>query len=149
MDHTERNMMWAVRHHMFETKLRVFPNYRWQLMDIAVPISSYPQLISYVSKTMQAYEINGYAFGHAGDGNLHVELPYTDEEGKARAVTANDQIVYKAIDLGGTSTGEHGVGIGKVKFMAREHGPAVAVMRSIKTVLDPNGILNPGKIFRD
>ena len=146
-DHTERKKMWTVRHHMFETKLRVFPNFRWQLMDVAVPISSYPQLISYVSQTLQAYEVDGYAFGHAGDGNLHVELPYSDDEGKARAVAANDQIVYKAIELDGTSTGEHGVGIGKAKFMTREHGTALEVMRNIKQTLDPNGILNPGKIF--
>ncbi len=146
-DHAERKKMWTVRHHLFETKVRVFPHYRWQLMDVAVPISSYPELLSFVTQTFQDYDVNGFAFGHAGDGNLHVELPYTDEAGKARAIAANDQIVYKAIDLGGTSTGEHGVGIGKMKFMEREHGTAVDVMRSLKATLDPNGILNPGKIF--
>ena len=146
-DHAERQKMWHVRHHMFETKLRVFPHYQWQLMDIAVPISAYPQLIATVMETMAAYKVDGYAIGHAGDGNLHVELPYTDEEGMARSVAANDQIVYKALDLGGTCTGEHGIGMGKVKFMAREHGAALDVMRSLKATLDPNDILNPGKIF--
>ena len=146
-DHSERNKMWSVRHHLFETKLRAFPHYQWQLMDIAVPISAYPRLVSFVAQTMDSYGIDGYAFGHAGDGNLHVELPYTDEAEKLRAVAANDQIVHHALDLGGTSTGEHGVGIGKAKFMAREHGPALDVMHSIKAALDPKGILNPGKIF--
>ena len=82
-----------------------------------------------------------------GDGNLHVELPYKDEETRQRALLANDAIVTKAIELDGTCTGEHGVGIGKAKFMELEHGTAVDVMRSLKQTLDPRGILNPGKIF--
>jgi D-lactate dehydrogenase (cytochrome) len=116
-------------------------------MDIAVPISAYPQLIAYVSQMLQAHDLNGYMIGHAGDGNLHVEMPYKDEETNRHALLANDAIVYKAIELGGTSTGEHGVGIGKAKFMEREHGTAVDVMRELKQTLDPNNILNPGKIF--
>ena len=87
------------------------------------------------------------AVGHAGDGNLHVAMPYADDETRRRALVINDSIVYKAIELDGTSTGEHGVGIGKMKFMSREHGVALDVMRTIKQALDPHGILNPGKIF--
>jgi D-lactate dehydrogenase (cytochrome) len=77
-----------------------------------------------------------------------VSIPYPDEGTKQRAVAANAAVVEKAIALGGTSTGEHGVGIGKSKFMVREHGTAVDVMRQIKQTIDPNGILNPGKIFQ-
>jgi D-lactate dehydrogenase (cytochrome) len=88
-----------------------------------------------------------YMIGHAGDGNVHVEFPYRDEAEYQNAMKLNDLIVLKALDLGGTATGEHGVGIGKARFMEREHGEALDVMRSIKAVLDPNGILNPGKIF--
>ncbi len=85
--------------------------------------------------------------GHAGDGNLHVELPYQDSAGFERALLANDAIVHKAIALGGTCTGEHGVGIGKARFMADEHGEALDVMRSLKQTLDPHDILNPGKVL--
>jgi D-lactate dehydrogenase (cytochrome) len=91
--------------------------------------------------------ITAYMIGHAGDGNVHVEFPFDDDASYQQATAANDAIVTKTLELGGTATGEHGVGIGKAHFMAQEHGPALDVMRGIKHYLDPNGILNPGKIF--
>ncbi len=142
-----RKKMWQARHHMFETQVRLFPGYKWQLMDIAVPISAYPELIAYAAQLLQEHDTHGLMVGHAGDGNLHVSIPYKDEATWQNALDINDAIVYKAIELGGTSTGEHGVGIGKAKFMKREHGPALEVMQSLKQTLDPNSILNPGKIF--
>ena len=148
-DGQERKQMWRARHHLFETKVRVFPGHKWQLMDIAVPISAYPEIIQFVTDTFAAHDLQGFMIGHAGDGNLHVEFPYQDEETRSRAAVANAEIVAKAIELDGTCTGEHGVGIGKAKFMALEHGSALDVMHSIKQTLDPRGILNPGKIFRD
>jgi D-lactate dehydrogenase (cytochrome) len=93
------------------------------------------------------FDVRFYMIGHAGDGNVHVEFPYADDDEYARAMECNSLIVLKALELGGTATGEHGVGIGKARYMAREHGAALDVMRSIKQALDPNGILNPGKIF--
>jgi D-lactate dehydrogenase (cytochrome) len=146
-DTAERKKMWQVRHHLFETMVRVFPEHKWQLMDIAVPISAYPELIAHATETLQAQDLAGSMIGHAGDGNLHVAVPYPDEATRQRAQLANDAVVDQAIALGGTSTGEHGVGIGKAKYMEREHGTAVEVMRNLKQMLDPNGILNPGKIF--
>jgi D-lactate dehydrogenase (cytochrome) len=74
-------------------------------------------------------------------------MPYKDEHARQRAAKANEVIVAEAIALGGTCSGEHGVGIGKAKFMKLEFGPAENVMRQIKRTLDPNAILNPGKIF--
>ena len=85
--------------------------------------------------------------GHAGDGNIHVEFPYANEAEYGLRKELNGKIVAKAQSLGGTATGEHGVGIGKAPYMRHEHGDALDVMHSIKTLLDPNGILNPGKIF--
>ncbi len=147
-DTAVRQKMWQVRHHMFETLRRVFAGHRWQLMDVAVPISQYPNLIQFSRQTLQALNLPELLVGHAGDGNLHVAIPYADEETRLLANQANDTIVLRAIGLGGTSTGEHGVGIGKAKFMVREHGEtAVSVMRQLKQTLDPHGILNPGKIF--
>jgi D-lactate dehydrogenase (cytochrome) len=148
-DTAERKKMWHTRYYIFETMIRVHPGEKWQLMDVAVPISAYPELALYTRKILEAQSLTGYIFGHAGDGNLHVSIPYPDEGTKQRAVAANAAVVEKAIALGGTSTGEHGVGIGKAIFMVREHGTAVDVMWQLKQTLDPNGILNPGKIFQN
>lgn len=146
-DPAERKRLWDVRHHSYVTMRRVFPGCSWQLMDVAVPISAYPALVAHVETILAAHGVPGYLVGHAGDGNLHVEIPYRDEATRRQAALANDAVVEKAIALEGTSSGEHGVGIGKVKFMGREHGTAVAVMQALKATLDPNAILNPGKVL--
>jgi len=97
------------------------------------------------------HNIRVYAFGHAGDGNLHAEILFRkeDPEEQQRAELVNDEIVRFAISVGGTATGEHGIGIGKRHFMRQEHGESLEVMKRIKRLLDPNGIMNPGKIFED
>ena len=147
-DTAERQKMWHVRHHMFETMRRVFVDHRWQLSDVAVPISQYPALVRFARQALQIRNLPELMVGHAGDGNLHIATPYQNEAVRQQANQANEEVVLRAIELEGTSTGEHGVGIGKAKFMVREHGAtAVAVMHSLKQTLDPCGILNPGKIF--
>lgn len=146
-DNAERMRLWHARHAAFEIAVRNHPGQRWVVMDVAVPISVYPSLVAYTQATLAELGVIGYLIGHAGDGNLHLLIPFADEAEYAQAMRANEAIVYKAIELGGTATGEHGVGVGKAKFMPREHGLALDVMRSIKHTLDPNGILNPGKIF--
>ena len=106
-------------------------------------------MIEFARQKLTEYRLNGPVFGHAGDGNFHVGIFYNpeDPDEKARAQAANDAIVFQALELGGTATGEHGVGLGKIKFMQAEHGASYELMRQIKRLLDPNGILNPGKIF--
>jgi len=146
-DPLERRRLWAARHHLFETIIRTYPGHKWISMDVAVPISAYPDLVAYANQVVDEQELFAVLLGHAGDGNLHVTLSYDDGDTHRRAKIANEAIIYKAIDLQGTSTGEHGVGLGKVKFMNREHGPALDVMAALKKTLDPQGILNPGKIF--
>ena len=146
-DPTERKKLWHARHHMFETQVRLHPGKRWVVMDVAVPISAYPTLVSHVTEVLAEMDYVGYLVGHAGDGNLHITLPFEDEAGYKRAMAVNEAIVLKAIDLGGTSTGEHGVGAGKRRYMRREHGEAVDVMAAVKQMLDPIGILNPGKVL--
>ena len=93
--------------------------------------------------------MKGYAFGHAGSGNLHMEvLGVLEDKAQWQMVReAEEEIVHFALECGGTATGEHGVGIGKKKFMKKEHGESLALMKQIKKLLDPNGIMNPGKIF--
>ena len=112
-----------------------------------MPISNYPALIAGARRIIDEAGITGYMKGHAGDGNIHVELPFGDEETLAKVHVVNNAIVREALSLEGTATGEHGVGIGKAQFMEEEHGESLNVMRSIKNLLDPNGILNPGKVF--
>jgi D-lactate dehydrogenase (cytochrome) len=127
--------------------VRSHPGKQFFIMDVAVPISAYPALIAYVEDVTQTAGATAYMIGHAGDGNIHVEFPYADAVERERAFHLNGEIVLKAIALGGTATGEHGVGMGKSKYMPAEHGEALEVMRALKATLDPNNILNPGKIF--
>jgi D-lactate dehydrogenase (cytochrome) len=88
-----------------------------------------------------------YAFGHAGDGNIHVLYVTGDDSAYQTAMQMNAEVVNQAIELDGTATGEHGIGMGKTQFMRKEHGAGLDVMFSLKRSLDPNWILNPGKIF--
>ncbi len=146
-DTAERKKLWHARHSSYEIMVRSHPNKTFFINDVAVPISAYPELIAFVENLRDERGITCYMIGHAGDGNIHVEFPFADEAEYQRALECNGLIVSKALELGGTCTGEHGVGIGKAKYLRAEHGEALDVMYSIKQVLDPQGILNPGKIF--
>lgn len=146
----ERNRLWEGRHALGEILFRVHPDSTYLLTDVSVPISKYPDLMSYADSLQQDLNIEGTLFGHAGDGNLHTTTfaPKDDPEQYAVLEQFNDFIVQKAIEFGGTCTGEHGVGIGKQKYMVYEHGEgAIEVMRQLKTLFDPNNILNPGKVI--
>jgi D-lactate dehydrogenase (cytochrome) len=90
-----------------------------------------------------------YAFGHAGDGNLHTEAIVDGDDPASFALgeELTAKIIRRALEMGGTATGEHGVGLMKRSFMRQEHGAALDLMRTIKNALDPLGIMNPGKIF--
>jgi D-lactate dehydrogenase (cytochrome) len=144
-----RNRLWEARHHTYESLVRQHPNQSQLIMDVCVPLSRYPELVLYADEVLTGHQLLGYKFGHAGDGNLHINVVYDPDSAPhlERVQAANALIVERAIELDGTATGEHGVGIGKRKFITRQHGPALDVMRQIKDLLDPNGILNPGKIF--
>jgi len=145
----ERNRLWEARHQTYELIKRHNPGLSFLIVDTAVPISRYPEMVRFAGDAVKACGITGYIFGHAGDGNLHLTIAgnFEDPDFIKRVDQANEAIVLHALSLGGTATGEHGVGIGKARFMAREHGEGVDVMKMIKTLLDPNEILNPGKIF--
>jgi D-lactate dehydrogenase (cytochrome) len=145
----ERNRLWEVRHRAYETLVRLNPGLAILIADVAVPVSKYPQIVAVAEQALAIRDVQGYLLGHAGDGNLHPLILYTpgDPDSYALTLAANQEIVEAAIAMGGTATGEHGVGIGKRQFMALEHGGSLNAMRAIKAALDPNGILNPGKIF--
>ena len=145
----ERNRIWEARHQAFELMKRNNPGRSFLIIDTAVPISKYPQMVHFATEIIKKYDMKGYFLGHAGDGNLHLVIPgnFDDPDFILKKDKVNGEIVSHAISLGGTATGEHGVGIGKRKFMLQEHGESLQVMRRIKQLFDPNGILNPGKIF--
>jgi D-lactate dehydrogenase (cytochrome) len=117
--------------------------------DVVVPISKYPDIVERVVEESEAMGLVCPSVGHAGDGNLHYTplVDTDDEEAIERALELNDRIVAAAVEMGGTATGEHGVGIGKRKFMRKEHAAGVDLMRDIKDLIDPNGIMNPGKVI--
>jgi D-lactate dehydrogenase (cytochrome) len=145
----ERDRLWEGRHKLGEILFRIYPNTTYLITDVSVPISEYPVLAAYTNALFAELNVKGCLFGHAGDGNLHTVnfAPNDDPEQHALLQTFNDYVVRKAIELGGTCTGEHGVGIGKQKYMVYEHGEAaIGVMRQIKQLFDPNNILNPGKV---
>jgi D-lactate dehydrogenase (cytochrome) len=145
----ERIDLWRARHEAWETIHRAYPGKETLIVDAAVPISRYPEMILFSQGLLDDFGSIGYIFGHAGDGNLHLVLvgdPKNQEEW-SRLEEINERIVKGAVELGGTCTGEHGVGIGKRKFMALEHGESYELMRRIKNLIDPKGLMNPDKIF--
>ncbi len=145
----ERTELWRARHDAWETINRSHPGKETLIVDAAVPISRYPEMIVFAQNLVEEKEVIGYVFGHAGDGNLHVVMVGDPNDEKQWTVLEdiNHRIVTQAIKIGGTSTGEHGIGIGKRKFMSLEHGESYVLMRQIKELMDPKGLMNPGKIF--
>ncbi len=116
--------------------------------DVGVPRSRLPDLIEAVQRTAARHDVDVFTFGHAGDGNLHptFRVPHGDDDGMARTLQAFEDVILAALDLGGTITGEHGVGRLKAPFLEREVGAAnLDVQRSIKRAMDPGNILNPNR----
>lgn len=145
----ERDALWETRHHTYDTLMALHPTQSQLIMDCCVPLTQYPVLVSFAADVLDEYGVMGYKFGHAGDGNLHINLMYDPKVPAEleRAREVNAIIVRRAIELGGTATGEHGIGIGKRGFMEQQHGSSLETMRQIKTLFDPAWILNPGKMF--
>lgn len=144
-----RRQLWHARHHAYEALVRANPDHDFLILDVAVPISRLPALVTRARQMIEAHDLLCYTLGHAGDGNLHVTPAYDPDDAASIELVQEfgAELVGYALELGGTATGEHGVGIGKRKFMAQEHGTSLDIMRQIKQTLDPNAILNPGKIF--
>ena len=118
--------------------------------DITVPVSKVAAMLVRVREISRELGVLIATFGHAGDGNLHPVILFDerDEDEARRALEAAEAVCRTALELGGTLTGEHGIGISKARFFPLEHGPvALEVMKTIKAALDPNGILNPGKMW--
>jgi D-lactate dehydrogenase (cytochrome) len=145
----DRRELWRARHEAWETIHRAYPGRETLIVDAAVPISSYPQMAVYSQQQLDEKKAVGFVFGHAGDGNLHVVMvgDPANAEQWAGLEAINHDIVNRAVALGGTCTGEHGIGIGKRQFMQLEHGEGYELMKQIKGLMDPKGLMNPGKMF--
>jgi D-lactate dehydrogenase (cytochrome) len=148
-DPAERNRLWRARHDAYWACLALKPGHKGIATDAIVPISRLNEAILGAKEAIAASGLTAPIVGHVGDGNFHtLILVPLEPEGLARARELDTKIVTRALTLGGSCSGEHGVGLGKREFLVQEHGSeALAVMRSIKQALDPQGILNPGKIF--
>ena len=116
---------------------------------MCVPISSLTECILETKKDIEASNIIAPIVGHVGDGNFHLILLLNpeDKEEVNEAKEINDRLVERALRMKGTSTGEHGIGIGKKNFLKTEKGNSIKIMSQIKRSIDPNNIMNPGKIF--
>ncbi len=145
----ERDRLFSARHELGEMIFRNHPDCLFLSSDVAVPIKAYPEIIAMARNETQERSLTAYIFSHAGDGNLHLKFAgrKNDEKEWEMIEEVNSMVVSKALSLGGTATGEHGVGIGKMRFMQMEHGISLDWMKKIKDLFDPKGILNPGKIF--
>jgi D-lactate dehydrogenase (cytochrome) len=147
-DPTERARMWSARHNALMASLALAPGSKAMTTDVAVPISELPGAIELARSVLDGSGLRGSIVGHVGDGNFHVGflLDPGDERSVARAEALNASIVADALARGGTCTGEHGIGFGKLAHLEREHGDLVPLYRGIKQLFDPQGILNPGKV---
>ena len=151
-DPAERAKLWKARHDSYWAGVASKPGWKALTTDVCVPISRLAEALVGAKREAQELGHPTCIVGHVGDGNFHQMVLYdpADPQGLERAWDMDRRIVERGLALGGTCSGEHGIGLGKREFLEREHGAeALAVMRSLKTTLDPKGILNPGKIFRN
>jgi len=145
----DRNKLWAARHDVTYATKALRPGADIWATDVCVPISRLAECILETKKDLKDSFLLAPLVGHVGDGNFHLGFLINREDPKEleEAERLNDRLVMRALAMDGTCTGEHGVGLGKMKFLTAEHGEGVAVMRQIKKALDPDNIMNPGKIF--
>ncbi len=148
-DAEARGRLWKARHDAYWAALALQPGHQGVTTDAIVPISRLVELVLGAKEDIAVSGLTAPIVGHVGDGNFHtVILVPPEPDGLERAWALDRLIVARALSLGGSCSGEHGVGIGKREFLDAEHGAeTLAVMRSIKTALDPRGIMNPGKLF--
>jgi len=146
----EKQKLWEARHNAYYAALAMRPGSKGWATDVCVPIS---RLADCILETQRDIEESGLVVplvGHVGDGNFHLLFlidPENEEEELKRYQPLNDRLVERALRMGGTCTGEHGIGSGKIKYMEAEHGDSLDLMRQIKQAFDPDNLMNPGKML--
>jgi D-lactate dehydrogenase (cytochrome) len=144
----ERTKLWQARHDAYWAVLGLRPGARPFATDVCVPLSRLAECVAETQKDIASHGLIAPIAGHVGDGNFHCS-PLIDMDNPAEIAAAKDfnaRLIDRALAMEGTCTGEHGVGQGKMKYLQAEHGEALTVMRAIKQALDPQGLMNPGKI---
>ena len=147
-DPTARAQMWSARHNALMASLALAPGSKAMTTDVAVPVSELAAAIEHARRALDESGLRGGIVGHVGDGNFHVAflLDPDDERSIAQAEGLNSAVVTDALARGGTCTGEHGIGYGKLAYLEQQHGDLVPLFRGIKELFDPRGTLNPGKV---
>jgi len=147
----DRARLWQARHNAFYAALALRPGCKPWTTDVCVPISRLAECVLETRADVQEAGVLAPLVGHAGDGNFHLIFPMNPDDAtellKAKAINA--RLVTRALAMGGTCSGEHGVGMGKMEYLIDEHGESLEVMKAIKRALDPENRMNPGKLFRE
>ena len=148
-DLEERNKLWQARWDVYYSVKALINNGRVYTTDVCLPISNITECVNYAEEQAKKFGLRAPMVGHLGDGNFHVLLPFDPErkEMYKKIREFNDLLIKKALELKGTVTGEHGVGLHKKEYLLKEHGDNIPVMKLIKKSIDQNNIMNPGKIF--
>ncbi|HEX8028340.1 MAG TPA: FAD-linked oxidase C-terminal domain-containing protein, partial [Vicinamibacterales bacterium] len=145
----DRNTLWKARHNAYYAAVASRPGARAWTTDICVPISHLAECILETQADLKEADVVAPLVGHAGDGNFHLIIMLDPDDPKEFATVSriSERLVERALKFGGTCSGEHGVGFGKLKYLPAEHGEALEVMRSIKRAIDPHNLMNPGKLI--
>jgi len=145
----QRNKLWKARHDAYYATKSSKPDLEYIATDVCVPISRLSECIMETQEDLKKYNLYGHIVGHVGDGNFHVQLMVNPKDKNEINVlnTFLDRLSKRAINMDGTCTGEHGIGQGKKQYLIDELGSSVNFMKRIKSTLDPNNIMNPGKVF--
>ncbi len=148
-DLEERNKLWRARWDVYYSVKALINNGRVYSTDVCVPISKITECVNFAEDQAKKFGVRAPMVGHLGDGNFHVILPFDPKKKEMyeKIRSFNDTLIRKALELNGTITGEHGVGLHKKEYLLEQHPDNIPVMKSIKRTLDPNNIMNPGKIF--
>ena len=146
----EKQKLWEARHNAYYAALALRPGSKGWATDVCVPISRLADCILETRSDIEESELTVPLVGHVGDGNFHLLFlidPENEEEELKLYQPLNDRLVERALRMGGTCTGEHGIGSGKIKYMEAEHGDSLDLMRQIKQAFDPDNLMNPGKML--
>jgi D-lactate dehydrogenase (cytochrome) len=145
----DRNTLWQARHNAYYATVASRPGARAWTTDICVPISHLAECILETQEDLKEANVFAPLVGHAGDGNFHLIIMLDPDDRKEfdTITRISERLVERALRFGGTCSGEHGVGVGKLKYLPAEHGEALDVMRSIKRAIDPHNLMNPGKLI--
>ena len=145
----ERNKIWKARHDVYYSVKSLHPNSRVYTTDVCVPISRLAECIMFAEKEIKNYGLKAPIIGHVGDGNFHHTILYNPNNKNDYKIIRefSNSLIQKALELEGTITGEHGVGINKKEYLLKQHKDNIPLMSMIKKSIDPKNIMNPGKIF--